>query len=482
MTRFRPLSALARIRWIFLVAWCLSGLSGTTFGQTGDEPTLSLDQFLDLVRAWHPMARQADLRLKLGEARLLAARGGFDPKLFTVLDQKYFDDKNYYSQLDGGASLPTWFGLEFKAGLEQNRGAFLNPEGNVPPGGLMYAGVSLPLGQGLFIDQRRAALFSARIFRDATEVERRLLLNDLFFEATLAYWAWAFSEYELRIFQDALTLAEDRLVFVRGSYLGGSRAAIDTLEALLQVQMLTQEREAARLTNAQARLTLSNFLWTPDLQAYLLPANVNAPDTLTTEGYLAPAPATLATWLDRVPSDHPDMQRYDLKIAELDVDRRLRADRLKPRVDLRYNFLTEYIGENELARLSPSNYKWGLEFQFPLFLRKERGDLQMARIKLQDTGLERDRKLPEIRNKIRAYALEQENLATQIGLLSSAALNYRRLLDAERQRLENGESSLFLINQRQFQLIGAEQKLLKSKFGYHKAEVALRWALGQAMD
>lgn len=474
-------ASLVRLPWVVMLGLSLC-CGGNGYAQVRDSTSLSLDQFLDLVRAWHPMARQADLQLKLGEARLLAARGGFDPKLFTTLDQKYFDDKNYFSLLDGGAAAPTWFGLEFKAGLEQHRGLFLNPERNVPPGGLLYAGVSLPLGQGLLIDQRRAALFGARIFRDATEVERRLMLNDLFFDATLAYWEWAFSEYELRIFQDALDLAEERLEYVRGSYLGGARAAIDTLEALLQVQMLTQEREAALLENAQSRLALSNFLWTPDLQAFLLPAAVIAPDTLVTGGYLAPPPEMLATWLERVPVDHPDMQRYTLKLAELEVDRRLRADRLKPRLDLRYNFLTEYAGDNDLARFSPANYKWGLDFQFPLFLRKERGDLQMARIKLQDTGLERDRKLPEIRNKIRAYAMEQENLAGQIGLLSTATRNYRRLLDAERQRLENGESSLFLINQRQVQLIGAERKLLKTKLGYRKAQLALRWALGQAMD
>ena len=42
---------------------------------------LSYEEFIGMVKAHHPLMKQADLRLTEGEATLLKARGGFDPKI-----------------------------------------------------------------------------------------------------------------------------------------------------------------------------------------------------------------------------------------------------------------------------------------------------------------------------------------------------------------------------------------------------------------
>ncbi|MBK7342212.1 MAG: TolC family protein [Saprospiraceae bacterium] len=120
----------------------------------------------------------------------------------------------------------------------------------------------------------------------------------------------------------------------------------------------------------------------------------------------------------------------------------------------------------------------GTEFEFPLFLRKERGELDMARIRLEETTLDRDRKLVEWQNKAKACLFESENLKTQIELMDQTVINYQRLLMAERNRLENGESSLFLVNNRQMKLIEAELKQNELQAKLRKTNVALLWALG----
>ena len=51
--------------------------------------TLRLSDVLDLVNAYHPVARQAALFQETGAARVLAAKGGFDPQLSTDFNQKY---------------------------------------------------------------------------------------------------------------------------------------------------------------------------------------------------------------------------------------------------------------------------------------------------------------------------------------------------------------------------------------------------------
>lgn len=442
----------------------------------------SVEDFVQLVRSHHPVAAQADLQLQRGEANLRSARGGFDPQLYTYVDQKNYDGTSYFSQLDGGMKWPSWFGVEVKAGYDQQTGVYLNPENTTPPGGLLVAGIQVPVGQGLLIDQRRAALFAARVYVRATEAERRWMLNDLLYNAVATYWEWVFAGNQLTILNEGRALAANRLDFVRESFKLGSRAAIDTLEAFLQVQTLDQELQSARVANQSARLALNTYLWSPDRKPLALQDGTVAPRLSNDIAGESMPPDSVLVWLSRLSIDHPDIQRYDLKLAGLEVDRRLKADKLKPKLNLQYNVLTEPVGSEIISQVSASNYKWGLEFAFPLFLRKERGDLQMTRIKMEETTLDRDQKLFEWQNKVRAYFFEIENLKDQMALMRETVTNYERMLFAERVRFENGESSLFLVNSRQMKLIDAELKQVELRTKFQKMNVALRWALGMAWN
>ena len=64
-------------------------------------------------------------------------------------------------------------------------------------------------------------------------------------------------------------------------------------------------------------------------------------------------------------------------------------------------------------------------------------------------------------------------LKEKIKLYTDAFIGYNTLLNAEITRLNNGESSLFLINARQNKVIEAQQKLieLKTKFLEYNASI-----------
>ncbi|MCF8237618.1 MAG: TolC family protein [Saprospiraceae bacterium] len=473
-------SLLTRIKCLAIAFMCTSliCLPDRGVGQEGEPLVLSLEDLLNLVREYHPVARQAALQIQRGEAGLRMAKGGFDPKLYTAIDQKYYNDKSYFSHLEGGLKVPTWFGVEFKAGFDQQSGEFLNPENTTPTGGLVMAGLQIPVGQGLLIDQRRSALFAARVYQKATEAERRMMLNDLLFDVSTSYWDWVLTEYNLRILREARDLAMSRMEFVRGSFSLGAKAAIDTVEAFIQVQLLDQQLQEALVENNAIQMELSNYLWSDASIPLELKETTLPPDSL--QWLVAPrlSADTVELWISRLALDHPDLQRAALKLSALEIDRRLKADKLKPRLNLQYNFLTEPVGDAFLSQISPSNYKWGLEFEMPIFLRKERGDLQLSKVKLEEARLVRDQKLLEWRNKVRTYAYAQENLQGQIQLAERTVQNVRQLLVAERNRFENGESSLFLLNMRQQKLIESEMKWMALKTKQQQTGLALRWALG----
>ena len=57
-----------------------------------ETPTAELEfvEYMGYVRKYHPIVRQAELRLAQGAASLMRARGGFDPKIEVDYDRKKF--------------------------------------------------------------------------------------------------------------------------------------------------------------------------------------------------------------------------------------------------------------------------------------------------------------------------------------------------------------------------------------------------------
>ena len=172
---------------------------------------LEYDVFLELVKVHHPIAKQANLKVDIANAKVQKSRGAFDPYAYAGLSEKFFDGKSYYKLADGGLKIPTWYGLEFKTGYEQNSGTFLNPEQTVPQGGLWYAGVSASVGKGLFIDQRRAVLQQAKIGVNASIEERRVIYNTLLYEAGSAYWDWFKAYNEVQVYTNGLAFCSATL-------------------------------------------------------------------------------------------------------------------------------------------------------------------------------------------------------------------------------------------------------------------------------
>ena len=108
-------------------------------------------QFMDIVRAHHPVAKQAALIVDEAKARLLAVRGNFDPLVSVNTDRKVFNEKDYFNYFNGELVIPTWFGVEVYGGIEDNTGQFINTERTVNQSS--YAGVSIPVLKDLLIDQ-----------------------------------------------------------------------------------------------------------------------------------------------------------------------------------------------------------------------------------------------------------------------------------------------------------------------------------------
>ncbi|MFT4544347.1 MAG: outer membrane protein TolC [Bacteroidia bacterium] len=444
------------------------------------EKTLTFEDFYAIVKQHHPMAVQSELIVKKGDATVQMARGGFDPKIGTDISQKYFKGDQYYSLIDAGLKVPTWFGVEVNGGYEQNGGSFLNPENRMSGGGLVYAGISVPVGRGMFMDERRAELRKAQIYQKSTVVEQRIMMNELLYEAGKSYWDW-FKHYEvLFVYEEALQLAEFRFNAVKQEVEYGDKPAIDTLEAGIQLQNRLLGLQQAQLDFQNATIKLGIFLWENgqlplELEETTIPVDKRTVQLITTQGIL----------LDRIDSlvaFHPYLQQYRYKIDELQIDRRMKIENLKPQLDLRYNALNQVVGNNPFADLSINNYDWGLSFSMPIPLRKERGELKLAKLKIQRAELDVVDKQAQIGFKIQAAINEWNTTREQTALYQQTVADYSGLLSGEREKFSAGESSLFMVNSREWGYIKAQIKYLELLAKNRKAVLGAEYSLGTLSD
>ncbi|MBN8698413.1 MAG: TolC family protein [Chitinophagales bacterium] len=444
--------------------------------------TLSARQVMEIVKRYHPVALQAGILVEQAKADLVSARGQFDPVFENEAAQKTFEGTAYYSYNRPEISIPTWFGIEVKAGLEYLSGNRTDPVDT--KGESSYLGISIPLAKNLLMDKRRAALQSAKIFRQASVAERGNMLNQLMLDALKSYWSWV-KEYQLyQVMNEAVAINENRFRWVRSAYQLGDRAAIDTTEVLAQWQQFELLRSQAWLNFQNAGLELSVYLWTAGAQPYELPSNIIPQEPLRDISVMNQPVPVLNELLNAAVSNHPELRLYQYKLQALNIERKLKFQELLPVVNFRYNQLGRGydVWKTATSPYFENNYRYGLSISIPLRLSQGRGEYKKARLKINYAELELEQKKRQVENKVRSYFNELLALKEQVKWQEQSWRNYLQLQRAEELRFRSGESSLFLVNARETKALEALQKLLELKAKYFVSENTVRWAAGNLVQ
>lgn len=458
-----------------LFIWVLITVGVSSAQSPAITELMAVDAFIAQVKQNHPVAKQASLQVDIAEAALLAARGNFDPTLQGDFERKTFDKKNYFNYWNPELKVPTWIGTDIKYGLESNSGTFLNSESTA--GNTSYFGIEMPVARGLLMDKRRAAVLQAKQYRNMSEQERLKMLNDLLFDAYVSYYSWAGSYQLFNTYNRFLQIANERLRFVRIAFQNGDRSPMDTLEAWTQVQTFRARQAESFMRLNTSRLDISAFLWLDQDSAVLL-SDRFYPDTTKFNQYANAEP--MESLITQAMISNPSLRSYDFKLNSLEIERKLKFQSFLPYVDLKYNLLNKdyYAFKNFGGNLLENNYKYGLDFKIPLFLREGRGDYRKAKLKIQETKLELNNKRWETELKVRNYYNETFQLQNQLDQYQQNYVAFNTLLRNEELRFTNGESSLFMINSRENKVMETQEKLVELRIKYFKSYYAIQWAAG----
>lgn len=430
----------------------------------GGSETLTPDRMVQQVRLHHPKLRAATLLTQLAEAKVLEKEGAFDPQLFLGSDFLRYNSptdpgkaKNA-GDLYAAVQIQDVNGMKLLSGVRRNRGFVKSPDSLTGEVGEFFVEFKMPLLRGLGINEKQTALEQARVGRQMALSQVRAVQLDVLLAAYVAYWDWCAAATELRLMTRAVQLAEERRKQVATRVAAGDLARIDEVEARQEVQRRNESLQKAQRSVEKALFKLSLYLWNSAGQAEAMPDAQQAPLLLPKDLAARLVPwdaddAVAAPDLDGAAVGQAEVEalqrrpeltliRFEKDIVEL--DRRLAENDRLPALDL-----TLGPGLDTGGQSVGLTYKAGIQLTIPLATRGPDGRLQAARLytdKLEiDQVLEVQRILAEVRD---AGSLVLRSQDRRVPALESLRLALE-LEEAERTKFGFGDSTLFLVNQRE---------------------------------
>ena len=417
------------------------------------QDTLSMENFMKSVLSNHPVVKQADNLDLLTESQKLAARAAMDPKISSNLYRKELKEQLYFDQRDFKLTLPTKFGFDIEGLYKVNDGDFINNSATLPDLGLASTGISVPVLRGLLYNERQRSLQEAEIFKDLNENEQRILFNEILKKASYAYLSWQNAFEIFLITQQGVELARQNKTFAVESFIVGDLAAVDTLEADVNLQSRLITNTDAEMRYLMAKLNVNAFLWN-DLGEEIYLSESAQPEAINTDVF----PLIGMDSQETIVENHPKITKLKLGKQKSIIDRKLAIENLKPRLDLKYYPHYEVLESNELTSFSTNSYTLGLDFEFPLLNRKFRAQKKLYDFQIKNYEFKITEEERSIRILLQQLSLGRLNLNTQLVNVQTSLDGYDRLLNAERIKLSNGESNLFIVNQREIKFLELQLK------------------------
>jgi cobalt-zinc-cadmium efflux system outer membrane protein len=428
---------------------------------------LALEDVLLAVQASHPLLAAAEARVDGAQADRLAAAGALDP----VVAGKSASKLGEWTTADVGVKAPlTVWGGDVSAGWALGEGQFEPYEGDLRtgPGGEIYAAVDLPVLRDAWTDRRRANVARARREADVATAERDQRELELLRAAGHRYWDWVAAGQRLTVAEDLLALAETRDRAFAAQVELGDIAPIVRQDSRRLVLERTERVVQARRTFEQAAIELSLHLRDTSGRRVLVSA-----EALPHEIVAVPAREEVAAAVSLALEQRPELDRLDAQLAQADVEERLAANQALPAVDL--------LGELATPAGSGGYDEWkvGVAADWPVPARTARGRLGSARAWEDRLRAERAFAEDRIAADVEDAASALEAARARVGLAEELVETARIVAEAERRRLELGDSNLIFVNQREIAQAEAEQLLIDARAAAQKAWVDWRWAQGE---
>ena len=471
---------------------------------------------------------------KMAEYDLKAAKGFYQPR-FTgqIYDERSTTPNtsifsNVFKTSQGSLVANTGlqanserFGTNFNGAFNNNDFTTNNPINTLSPQLNSSLGFSLtqPLFRGRSFDLPRHNIEIAKRNIELTDTQFRQRSMETVTSVQKAYWDLTYALRNLQVQQDAVRDARAQLEHNRRLVDEGQLAPIDIVAAETQVANFEQAVYDALNTVNFAENALKNLMapdrsdpvWSEALTP-VEPVEVGVPDPVPSDA------------VETAVENRPELEINQTQKAINAADQRLYRELKKPQFDLIASYNSTGIGgalnPSFVNPLSPGTtcvdpndpacirqraflqqigstgsalsdifqnkypvFRFGVQFTIPLFGEDKTAAAQLGRSRVEAERLDEQRGQleqniqVEVRNALQAVKTGEARLRSAAIARENTAKQY----ESEQRKLDNGQSDVYRVLERQTALAAAQSSELRARTELNKAIADLQHATGQSL-
>ena len=387
-----------------------------------------------------------------------------------------------------------------------------------------------PLWRGRKIDQSRRQIAIARKNLSLTDAQFRQGAIDTITNVQRAYWDLVFTLRSLQVQRDAVSVARTQLDHNKRLVNEGQLAPIDVVAAAAQISTYEQRVFGALEEVSRAENNLKNLI-AKDQKAELWVQSIVPTDPVE----LAVPTVSLPDALKTAMENRPELQQSNVLREINQIDQRFLKDQTKPAIDLigtygvsglagsistagvnpftasslqvrqRVDELSVNAGLEPLPIVPPQtfspdllggysqslqnllanrygNFKVGVQISLPLRNRTAEANLGRALVEGERIGTQREQLEQtiqvDVRNALQAVRSSEARLRAAVATREANEQQFA----SEQRKLDAGQSTVFLVLERQTALTEARGLELKAQTDLNKAIADLQRATGNALN
>lgn len=424
-------------------------------GQPTYGESLQLKDVLTSSSLHYPKIKAAMAKKEMTVGKSQEARGAFDLRLDG--DAKLRGSGVYEGNYGGLQLVKPLSPLngEVYTGYRHSKGTLplYEDEFKTQKGGEAHVGLIFSLVRNRDIDDRRFKVKDAELEQNLAGVDLVLTKLAAQLKAQHAYGEWLAAGHIFKVYEDLLTLAQERQTnLVARIKVGDAPAimAIENKQNLIKRKALLNEAKRDFIKRSN---DLSLF-WRDENGTPRVPTLKNLPSQFPSIKILTDQ--KVEEDITKVIDQRPELQAIEVHMQQQQNRIRLGENSLLPKIDV--GLEVDYSPRNSPGRAREPETIGLVKVSIPLHQNLGRGQIAAAQAHLR--RLEHEQRLiaDTIRTELHNLAIELKVSHENLDLSQQEVLLAEKMQQAERQLLFNGTSHMFLLNSREEKTAEAKVK------------------------
>ncbi len=445
--------------------------SAFTITQGGTELTPTI--FLSAVDNNYPRLDAADARRRISSARRMEVQGVFDPMIRTMNGYTWMQNTSKFDTLkrvvynQPSIEVPTRSGVSLLGTYRFNPRSSQSPFIETGFIGEFGGGLMVPLLRGFIINERETNEKVAKLGEPVATQVFSLNRLDILLKASVAYWNWIGAQRKMQVARRLVQLSEFLVSAADKRSNAGDLPRIQVTEAEEDFQRRTADKIAAELEFKRATYELAVYLFDSSGRPAPFLDEMNVPNQwpIPREFSGVEIDQSVQRAIDR----RPELKRIALERQQAKLQLKLARNDLLPQADA----LATYGYDGGVSGVG-NVFRTQVTFSSPLYLRNARGRIKASQFNIEALNAEESAERQRLVAEVMSAAASLNASYQKFLAVGKQVEKSEQVYIGEKKRFNFGDSTVFLVTQRERQLFDARIKLVDAQVEYLQASARMQ--------